>query len=488
MTSLPAVIASPGAPPSVETLARLNALTDGGEVALVLPSQRQPHGRPHVIIRADSLWSSATIADTLSWFVRTGGEYLLWCLSPNIDLLPGGLKRLVSAARDAQASLVYSDYMACAGKTAADAHPLVDYQPGSLRDDFDFGHVLLLNGSMLRKIARHDRLLPSDLMFGGWYDLRLRIAESGPVVHLPEMTYSVVGDRAGSNRQSHFEYVDPRNRDYQMEMERIATDHLKRTGAFLQPALAPRVESDASFPVQASVVIPVRNRQKTVGDAVASALSQETSFDFNVIVVDNHSTDDTTSILSGLAKRHPRLVHNVPQRRDLGIGGCWNEAIFSARCGRYAVQLDSDDLYDGNDVLERIVKEFERTNAAMVIGSYTLVDFDLNPIPPGLIDHREWTDENGANNALRIAGLGAPRAFHVPTIRTIGFPNVSYGEDYAVALRVTRSYRLARIYDSLYLCRRWEDNTDHALPLEIANRHAMYKDRLRTLEIAARMQ
>ncbi len=488
MTSVPAVIACPHTVPSAATLDRFRHLADGGEVAMVVPSHEVPGSQSHAIIRAASLWSSTAMADTLSWFVRTGGEYLLWCLSPDVELLPAGLRRLVSAASDARASMVYSDYMERIDDTTVRAHPLVDYQPGSLRDDFDFGHVLLLNGSALRRIARDIRALPSHLMTGGWYDLRLRMAESGPVVHLPESAYTVAANCRGGDLESQFEYVDPRNRDYQIEMEWIATDHLKRTGAFLQPARTSRLEGDTSFPVQASVVIPVRNREETVSDAVASAVSQETSFDFNVIVVDNHSTDDTTSILDDLAKRHSRLVHRIPHRGDLAIGGCWNEAIYSADCGRYAIQLDSDDLYDGTNVAERIVREFERTNAAMVIGSYTLVDFDLKPIPPGLVDHREWTDENGMNNALRIAGLGAPRAFHVPTLRTIGFPNVSYGEDYAVALRVTRSYRVARIYESLYLCRRWEDNTDHALPLEVANRHAVYKDRLRSLEIAARMQ
>jgi glycosyltransferase involved in cell wall biosynthesis len=238
--------------------------------------------------------------------------------------------------------------------------------------------------------------------------------------------------------------------------------------------------------VEASVVIPVRNRVRTVVEAVRSALSQQADFPFNVIVVDNHSTDGTSTALADLAATEPRLVHRLPARTDLGIGGCWNEAIHSPSCGRYALQLDSDDLYASPDVLRRIIDEFRRGHYAMVIGSYTIVDFELNEIPPGLIDHREWTAENGHNNALRIAGLGAPRAFHVPTLRTIGFPNVSFGEDYAVALRLSRQYPLGRIYDSLYWCRRWEGNSDHALPIETQNRYALYKDRLRSLEIAAR--
>jgi glycosyltransferase involved in cell wall biosynthesis len=283
-----------------------------------------------------------------------------------------------------------------------------------------------------------------------------------------------------------FDYVDPSKRDYQLEMEQVATAHLKRIGAFLEPPGAPPVEDDQGYPLEASVVIPVKNRVKTIADAVGSALAQKTDFDFNLIVVDNHSDDGTSGILKDISTRDPRLVHLVAERTDLQIGGCWNHAVFSPHCGRYAVQLDSDDLYDGEDVLKRIVETFGSGPYAMVIGSYTTVDFELNPLPPGLVDHREWTAENGHNNALRIAGLGAPRAFHVPTLRTIGFPNVSYGEDYAVALRLCRTYQIGRIYDSLYWCRRWEDNTDSALSLERANQYALYKDGLRTRELEAR--
>jgi glycosyltransferase involved in cell wall biosynthesis len=271
-------------------------------------------------------------------------------------------------------------------------------------------------------------------------------------------------------------------------MERIATAHLKRIRAWLAPPTGRPVESDTAFPVECSVVIPVRNRVRTVADAVDSALSQQAEFAFNVIVIDNHSTDGTSDVLRDLAAKDRLLLHVIPARVDLGIGGCWNEAIYSPNCGRYAVQLDSDDLYASPDVLTRIITEFKRGQYAAIIGSYTIVNVDLQTIPPGLIDHREWTPENGHNNALRIAGLGAPRAFHVPTLRTIGFPNVSFGEDYAVALRLSREYPLGRIYDSLYWCRRWEGNTDHRLPLETQNRYAFYKDRLRSIEIAARQQ
>jgi glycosyltransferase involved in cell wall biosynthesis len=271
-------------------------------------------------------------------------------------------------------------------------------------------------------------------------------------------------------------------------MERVSTAYLKRIGAYLVPPRDPLVEDHDAYPVKASVIIPVKNRVKTIGDAVGSALAQIAPFDFNVIVVDNHSTDGTTDVLSKIAESDQRLVRLKPDRTDLVIGGCWNLAIGSLACGRYAVQLDSDDLYDGVKVLARIIEEFEKEPYVLVIGSYTTVDFDLKPLPPGLIDHREWTDENGHNNALRIAGLGAPRAFHVPTLRTVGFPNVSYGEDYAVVLQLCRSYRVGRIYDSLYWCRRWEENTDAELPLETSNRYNAYKDELRTKEIAARQK
>jgi glycosyltransferase involved in cell wall biosynthesis len=268
-------------------------------------------------------------------------------------------------------------------------------------------------------------------------------------------------------------------------METIASAHLKRIGAWLEPRFERPPVPTETFPVRASVIIPVRNRERTILDAVQSVLSQKTNFEFNVIVVDNHSTDRTTEILRGVSDA--RLVHIVPKRTELRIGGCWNEAIYSTYCGRYAVQLDSDDLYLNDSVLERIVGELESGSYAMVIGSYTMVDFSLSPIPPGLIDHREWTRDNGRNNALRINGLGAPRAFDAAVLRGIGFPNVSYGEDYAVALRISRDYEIGRIYDSVYLCRRWEGNTDSALPLETANRYDAYKDWVRTVEIEARI-
>ncbi len=370
-----------------------------------------------------------------------------------------------------------------AGWVYADAavHPHIDYQRGSIRDGFDFGPVVAVSVQAARQSK-----IESPWKWGGLYDLRLRISEKHAVVRIPEPLYSasIVDQRPTGQKQ--FDYVDPRNRDFQSEMEHIATEHLKRIGAWLQPDFEKVPAAAETFPVKASVVIPVRNRERTILDAVQSALTQRADFTFNVIVVDNHSTDRTTEILRGI--NDLRLKHVVPERRDLGIGGCWNEAVCSTACGQYAIQLDSDDLYIDDSVVRRIVGELEAGPYAMVVGSYTMVDFSLNEIPPGLIDHREWSRENGRNNALRINGLGAPRAFNTSVLRRIGFPNVSYGEDYAVALRISRNYEIGRIYEPLYLCRRWEGNSDSALPLEVANRYDVYKDWLRTVEIRARIR
>jgi len=397
--------------------------------------------------------------------------------------------RLIETAEATGAGAVYADYAEICGETLRE-HPVNDYQTGSLRDGFDFGPLILLSTAAARRAIRKYGEIPAYRRVG-WYDLRLKISTDKDLFHLPERLSTVdirltaaEGQKAGDG--GHFAYVDPGNRALQVEMEAAATAHLKRIGAFLAPEFRDVPPSADSFPVEASVVIPVRNRVRTIADAVASALSQRTDFPFNVIVVDNHSTDGTTKRLAGLAGRHPGLKHLVPERRDLSIGGCWNEAIFSDLCGRYAVQLDSDDLYRGVDALQRLVDLLRKGDCAMAVGSYTLVDEQLREIPPGLIDHREWTDANGRNNALRINGMGAPRAFDTSLLRRVGFPNVGYGEDYAVALRLSREYRIGRIYDSLYFCRRWEGNTDASLSVEQMNRHDHYKDRLRTLEIRAR--
>ena len=397
---------------------------------------------------------------------------VLFLGDPRVNIEPGPrmFDRMAQVIRETGAAWVYAD---------AVGHPRIDYQRGSIRDGFDFGPIVAVSV----EAARQSRI-DSAWKWGALYDLRLRISENHAVVRIPEPLYSASMLDARPIDQKQFDYVDPRNRDYQIEMERIATAHLKRIGACLPPQFE-QVPAAENIRVKASVVIPVRNRERTILDAVQSALVQSADFDFNVIVADNHSTDRTTEILRGIGDS--RVKHIVPERRDLGIGGCWNEAIYSSDCGQYAIQLDSDDLYLNDGVLRRIVAELEAGPYAMVIGSYTMVDFSLKEIPPGLIDHREWTRENGRNNALRVNGLGAPRAFNTSVLRRIGFPNVSYGEDYAVALRISRDYEIGRIYDSVYLCRRWEGNSDSALPLEVANRYDLYKDWLRTIEIQARM-
>lgn len=399
-----------------------------------------------------------------------------------------GLERLLAVAQDSGAGLVYSDFRDEADASITD-HPVIDYQLGSLRDNFDFAPLLLMSKRACDDaVARHGRV-GETLRWGGLYDLRLKTSIDHNVLRVPEPLYTLVARRhADESAQSQFDYVDPRQRDYQREMEEVATAHLRRIGAHLDPVFRERPPIIDRFPVRASVVIPVRNRERTIGDAVMSALAQEASFDFNVIVVDNHSTDRTSEILANLSSRHQNLIHLIPQSKDLGIGGCWNEAIYSEECGMIAVQLDSDDLYRDEHTLELLVSKFDEGHYAMVIGAYTIVNFDLEEIPPGLIDHREWTRDNGRNNALRVNGLGAPRAFYVPLLRQLGFPNTSYGEDYAVGLRISREYEIGRIYEPVYYARRWEGNSDAQLDLATANRYDAYKDRLRTVEILARQR
>ncbi|MDX2029860.1 MAG: glycosyltransferase family 2 protein [Blastocatellia bacterium] len=433
----------------------------------------------------DPSLSGATINALLD---RWRTEYLLLALPAGaIELGARTLERFLQVADDTGAGWLYSDFRERNGAEISD-HPLIDYQLGSLRDNFDFGSALLLSRTaVFQALAAHGAVSP-ELQWGGLYDLRLKLSIDSPLLRIPEPLYtrSVIDARASGEKL--FDYVDPRKRDYQIEMEAIATDHLRRIGALLDSGFAPVPATEQAFPVRASVVIPVRNRVGTIADAVRSALEQRTDFDFNVIVVDNHSTDGTTGILRELSAADSRLIHVIPTRADYGIGGCWNEAVFSEHCGRYAVQLDSDDLYSGPETLARVIAEFDKGGYAMVIGSYTIVDFDLKELPPGLIDHREWTRDNGRNNALRINGLGAPRAFDVSVLRRIGLPNTSYGEDYAVALRICRQFEIGRIYDSLYFARRWSGNSDSALPLATANRYDAYKDRLRTIEIGARQR
>ena len=411
--------------------------------------------------------------------------YVLLYLKPSpMTVGARALHRFLEVADDARAAWVYADhYSVEQGETKA--HPLIDYQEGSLRDDFDFGSVLFLDTKVLRKYAEAS---PKERLFGGLYDFRLFVSREGLIFHLNEMLYTEEESDLRSTGEKNFDYVNPVQRAVQKELENICTDHLKHIEAYLSPDEFDDVDFDREeFRYEASVIIPVRNRERTIGDAIESALSQLCDFDFNVIVINNRSTDATTAEIDKF-KDNPRVVHLVPERNDLGIGGCWDYAVCSPYCGKFAVQLDSDDIYSGLDTLQRVVQAFYEQRAAMIIGSYKLVDMQLNMLPPGKVDHHEWTEANGRNNALRINGLGAPRAFYTPLLRQIGFPNTSYGEDYALGLVVSRNYRIGRIFDVLYLCRRWEGNSDAALSIEKQNKNNLYKDRLRTLEVCARRQ
>lgn len=393
------------------------------------------------------------------------------------------LERMLQVAADTKAGMVYSDHYQVKEGSLSPL-PVIDYQEGSLRDDFNFGSVLLFQTEALKEAASG---MKEKFEFAGLYDLRLRVSQKHILFRVPEYLYTEQEADTRRSGEKMFDYVDPRNRTVQIEMEKACTAHLKAIGGYLKPKFKPVQFDEGDFPVEASVIIPVRNRIKTVEDAVRSVFMQKAKFKFNLIVVDNHSTDGTTELLKKLAAEDSRLVHVIPQRNDLGIGGCWNEGVFHPQCGKFAIQLDSDDLYIDDSVVQRIVHAFYEQNCAMVVGSYQMVNFKLEEIPPGLIDHREWTPDNGRNNALRINGLGAPRAFYTPVLRSIRVPNVSYGEDYAVGLAISRHFQIGRIYEPLYLCRRWDDNTDASLDIGKMNAHNTYKDRIRTIELWARM-
>lgn len=406
---------------------------------------------------------------------------LLYQKAASCDMSEDALARMVRVADDTGALMVYADHYVVKDGIR-EAHPLIDLQEGALRDDFDFGTVTLVRTDVLREFTERQS---RGYEYAALYAFRLYMQRKGLIFHLNEYLYTSEMLDMRKSGEKQFDYVNPRNREVQIEMEQAVTEHLTIIGALVDNKKYKEPQFTlGDFPVEASVIIPVFNREKTIADAVRSALSQEASFEYNVIVVDNHSTDNTGKILREISD--PRLVVIVPERTDLGIGGCWNEAVYSKSCGRFAVQLDSDDLYSGTDTLQRIVDCFHEQRTGMVIGSYRMCDFDLQTLPPGIIDHREWTDDNGANNALRINGLGAPRAFFTPLLREVGFPNTSYGEDYALGLWFSRTYRLGRIYDELYLCRRWGGNSDADLSIDKLNKNNSYKDKLRTIELLAR--
>jgi SpoIID/LytB domain protein len=437
-----------------------------------------PEGCTFVI--TDRLESSNTIVSIAE---NTDADYVMICTRhTTIGWGNNTLERFLRVADDTDAVMVYADHYKMV-EDKMEKHPVIDYQSGSLRDDFDFGSLWCIKAQALADyIAQSDR---EEYQFAALYDLRLYLSRVGEIFHLNEFLYSEAELDTRKSGEKQFDYVNPRNREVQIEMEKACTQHLGKVGALIDTTFYRQPDfGEQDFEYEASVIIPVFNREKTVADAVKSALGQKANFKFNVIVVNNHSTDRTGEILDEL--KADNLIQIVPERTDLGIGGCWNEAINSSFCGKFAVQLDSDDLYSSPKTLQKIVDAFYKQKAAMIIGSYRMCDFDLNTLPPGLIDHKEWTDENGCNNALRINGLGAPRAFFTPLVRQIQFPNTSYGEDYALGLAFSRRYRIGRIYDELYLCRRWGGNSDAALSVEKVNANNLYKDRLRTMELKAR--
>ena len=485
MKPITAVIEYTGDPSLERLRAALNASVNIERVLVVKGEQAGPTDA----LGPDLFPGPLSARTTLDLIIdRLSTEYLLLLTgSRPLSLHPSALETMVKSAKSTRAGMVYADFHETDGEETVH-HPLNDYQRGSVRDTFDFGPIQLFSASAIRRALKAYEV-SAPVRFAGLYDLRLRVSIDHPIHHVAEPLYGVSAAKEASKAEAIFAYQDPKNVPVQKEMEAVFTDYLKAIGAYLPSGRLKLCEGPRSFfPVEASVVIPVRNRAGTIEEAIRSALTQETDFSFNVIVVDNHSIDGTAAILSDLVRRHAGLKVLLPLRTDHSIGGCWNEALYSTPCGRYAVQLDSDDLYASTGTLQRMVDTLRRGGFGMVIGAYTIVDETLSPIEPGLIDHREWSDENGHNNALRINGLGAPRAFDTGLMREIGFLDVGYGEDYAAALRICGKYRVGRIYDSLYLCRRWSGNTDAALTLEETNRNDAFKDRIRTEEILVRQE
>lgn len=431
------------------------------------------------VITVESLYATSTIEAIAK---HADAEYtLIYTKEATLRFGMFAIERMLQLAKDSGAGLVYADhYQIIEGKKTNS--PVIAYQKGSLRDDFNFGSVLIYKSSALKAAAAK---MDKKYNAAGLYDLRLKVSQTDELVHINEFLYSEVENDTRKSGAKVFDYVDPKNRDRQIEMEVACTEHLKAIGGYLAPNFEKIAFDKENFEFEASVIIPVRDRIKTVMDAVNSVLTQKTNFKFNLIVVDNYSTDGTTEALKKVTD--DKLIHLIPENKELGIGGCWNAGVHHAKCGKFAIQLDSDDVYSDENTLQKIVDAFYAQNCAMVVGTYMLTDFNMNMIEPGIIDHKEWTPENGRNNALRINGLGAPRAFYTPVLREIKVPNTSYGEDYALGLNFSRKFQIGRIYDVLYLCRRWDDNSDASLDINKMNAHNTYKDRIRTWELQARI-
>lgn len=463
-----------------ETVKGLRACEHVKSIYLLATEKNQEAVEGCELLPVTSLNASATlhaIAD------RSDADYtLLYTKYTTLELGYFALERMVRIADDSQAGMAYADsYHVTDGKQ--EKAPVIDYQYGSLRDDFNFGSLLLFNAAAFREAASR---MTTDFQFAGLYDLRLKLSQKTSLVHINEYLYSEVENDNRKSGEKIFDYVDPKNRGVQIEMEAACTEHLKAIGGYLEPRFEKIAFDEGNFEYEASVIIPVRNRVRTIADAIESVLKQQTNFKFNLIIIDNHSTDGTTEAIDRFAADE-RVVHLIPERNDLGIGGCWNLGVHHPKCGKFAVQLDSDDVYKDEYTLQTMVNAFYEQNCGMVVGTYMMTDFHMNMIAPGIIDHKEWTPENGRNNALRINGLGAPRAFYTPLLRKVKVPNTSYGEDYALGLNISRRYQIGRVYDVVYLCRRWDDNSDASLSIEKMNANNLYKDRIRTWELQARV-
>lgn len=463
-----------------ETIANLKASHLVNKIYLLTDNGCKEKVEGCEVISIDSLKSTDTIKKIAA---KADSEYtLIYTKSADLRLGYFALDRMIQLAEDSDAGLIYADHYQVTGDDKKNC-PVIAYQKGSLRDDFNFGSVLIYKSDDLKKAASQ---IDVAYKFAGLYDLRLKVSQGAELVHINEYLYTEIENDTRKTGEKIFDYVDPKNREVQVEMEKACTDHLKKIGAYLTPQFKKIEFNKADFEFEASVIIPVRNRIRTISDAVKSVLSQKTNFKFNLIIIDNYSTDGTSEAIDKFASDE-RLVHVIPENTELGIGGCWNAGVHHPKCGKFAVQLDSDDVYSDENTLQKIVAAFYEQNCAMVVGTYMLTDFDMKMIPPGIIDHKEWTPENGRNNALRINGLGAPRAFYTPVLRDIKVPNTSYGEDYALGLYFSREYQIGRIYDVLYLCRRWDDNSDASLDIVKMNAHNTYKDRIRTWEVQARI-
>jgi hypothetical protein len=463
-----------------QTIATIQQSDLVNTIYLLSQSKEQAPIKGCKLIQIDSLISSDTIAKIAE---KSDAEFsLIYTKYTSLELGQYALERFYQLASSSGAGMLYSDYFQIANGVCSNL-PVIDYQIGSVRDDFNFGSVLFFNAANLKKAVAETTI---KYPFAGLYNLRLKVSEQASLMHINEYLYAEIEHDTRKSSEKQFDYVDPKNRAVQIDMEAACTEHLKNIGVYLSPSFKKISFDQNNFDYEASVIIPVRNRVKTLEDAIQSILKQKTSFKFNLIIVDNYSTDGTSEIIDRHAQKDNRAIHVIPEAKNLGIGGCWNVGVDRPECGKFVVQLDSDDVYQDENTLQIMVNAFYEQNCAMVVGSYTMTNFAMETIAPGLIDHKEWTPKNGRNNALRINGLGAPRAFYTPLLREIKVPNTSYGEDYALGLYFSREHQIGRIYQSVYLCRRWDDNSDASLDIVKMNGHNSYKDKIRSLEMMAR--